>query len=235
MINEADVDLWDRSAEAWIEFVNQDLNRVRILDPVVLEMCGPLWGKSVIDVGCGEGRFSRKIATRGGNVIGIDPVKTFLVEARKLDPLGDYISGQAESLPVPDETYDFAVYYLTLCDIEDLEAAAKEAVRVVKAGGQVIVADLHPIMGRGNWTPEGYLVGDYILPSAAVYEWKGIRVKNYHRPFQAWFKAFTGAGFVLADLVEPTATSDLAAESPGQLPHTTVPNFVVMRWQKESL
>lgn len=229
----SDLELWEASAEAWLSFVQNDVNRTRILDPVVLEMCGSMWGKRVLDVGCGEGRFSRKLATRGADVIGIDPTETFLQAARSLDPLGDYVLGYANNLQFRDASIDAAVYYLSLCDLEDLDGAMREAGRVIRPGGHIVIADLHPLLGRGEWKEDSYNLRGYIEPASEVYEWSGLKVRNYHRPFSVWANSLSQAGFVMENLAEPVPSADLIAERPGFARQAMIPNFVVMRWRRD--
>jgi len=51
---------------------------------LTLEECGNLEGKSLIDVGCGSGRYSIALAKRGARVIGIDFAENMLAIARNL-------------------------------------------------------------------------------------------------------------------------------------------------------
>ncbi len=64
---------WDASAAAWLEDVEQNVTR-KMLDPLILHLCGDVSGRHTIDVGCGEGRFSRMLAERGALTTGIDPL-----------------------------------------------------------------------------------------------------------------------------------------------------------------
>ncbi|HXU22849.1 MAG TPA: methyltransferase domain-containing protein, partial [Tepidiformaceae bacterium] len=73
---------WEASAAAWTRFVDEgDLNRTYLLDPVMLELSGNVSGQLVLDVGCGEGRFSRLLQARGAHVVAIDPTPSLIREA----------------------------------------------------------------------------------------------------------------------------------------------------------
>ncbi|MFL5358034.1 hypothetical protein [Archangium sp.] len=67
---EADEELshsyWDESADAWNHFVESGLDyyRVELHGPALLEACGEVTGLEVLDLGCGQGWFSRQVASR---------------------------------------------------------------------------------------------------------------------------------------------------------------------------
>ena len=59
-------DLWASSSSAWIENVRKgDPNRTHLLDAPMLRLAGDVCGLTVLDVGCGEGRFCRMLSERG--------------------------------------------------------------------------------------------------------------------------------------------------------------------------
>ena len=71
---------WNESAQAYIAFQDAgDRNRTLLLDPVMLDLCGDVHGRSAVDIGCGEGRFSRMLSERGASVVGIDVTPTISV------------------------------------------------------------------------------------------------------------------------------------------------------------
>jgi 2-polyprenyl-3-methyl-5-hydroxy-6-metoxy-1,4-benzoquinol methylase len=84
---------WDASADAWIACVDSgDASREVLLDPIVTQLCGDVAGLAVLDIGCGEGRFSRKLADSGAVVTGIDPCRAFVEAAARRHPTGNYRS-----------------------------------------------------------------------------------------------------------------------------------------------
>src|SRR5262249_24369897 len=72
-----------------------------------------LAGKDVIELGCGTAYVSSWIARRGARVVGIDNSEAQLATARRLQrqhgldfPL---LHGNAETVPYPDASFDFAI------------------------------------------------------------------------------------------------------------------------------
>src|SRR5689334_15231337 len=135
------IDLWRMCAKAWIADQGDegDGSRRDILDPALDPFLASISGKQVLDRGCGEGRFARRMRSNGAVVAGIDPVAKFIERAIDRDPDGDYQVAFAESLPFADCSFDAAISYLTIMDIEDYDRAASEMVRVVRPGGSIVL------------------------------------------------------------------------------------------------
>jgi ubiquinone/menaquinone biosynthesis C-methylase UbiE len=72
---------------------------------------------------------------------GIEPDAFMLERARKhaaeQGRVVDLHDARAEALPFPDNTFDTVIVTLTLCSVQDLEAALSEARRVLKPGGEL--------------------------------------------------------------------------------------------------
>ena len=119
---------WEESAKAWMATLGPDGDFARrfVLDQPMLARVQWSGARSVLDVGCGEGRFCRLLAAGGVDTTGIDPAGSLIGEAMRLHPGGDYRVASAERLPFDDEAFDLVVAYLSLIDIPDLEAAIRE-------------------------------------------------------------------------------------------------------------
>ncbi len=127
--------------------------------PVLASFCGvgnpfslgPIYsGEAVLDIGCGGG-FDTLVAARlvgpGGRAAGIDVTGEMIEQARANLALVNlqnvsFRVGEAEALPFPDQDFDVVisngVFNLTL----DKELALKEAHRVLKPGGRLLLADM---------------------------------------------------------------------------------------------
>ena len=102
---------------------------------------------TVADLGAGEGMISQLMARRAAKVWCIDnsprmvEVGTELATRNGLANL-EYKLGDLEQVPLPDQSVDLALLSQALHHARRPQAAVKEAWRILKPGGQVVVIDL---------------------------------------------------------------------------------------------
>ena len=230
---------WTESADAWIaeQGADGDLSRRFILDARMLERVDSLAPAKALDVGCGEGRFCRILRQRGIATVGIDPTRPLLERARSLDPEGEYREAAAEALPFPDDCFDLVVSYLTLIDIPDIELATTEMARVLRPGGALLIANLNGFATAnvdGRWVPDNddtlrFRIDNYLSERANWAEWKGIRVRNWHRPLSRYMSAMLAAGLILRHFDEP---APFGGEPTWADRNSRIPFFHVMEWRR---
>jgi len=98
--------------------------------------------KVILDVGCGTGRFSAKLADKfNAQVIAIDPSKTMLAKAKQsiLHPSVVFQYGDAQHLPVPNESARLLYLSMVYHHIEHPSVAAQEFHRVLRIGGFICI------------------------------------------------------------------------------------------------
>lgn len=235
----ADDNGWNASAEAWIADMKGDAgdwSRLHVLDAPMTARATASGISNALDVGCGEGRFCRRLAARGIATTGIDPTVAMLAEARRRHGEGRYLCARAEALPFADASFDLVLAYLTLIDIDDCEAAIAEMARVAAPGGRVLIANLasqFSANGGAGWveTKDGapvFPIDDYLVPRSEWYAWRGINVRNWHRPLSQYIRAFFAAGLTLTHFDEP----EPAIGGPRADRYRRIPWFVIMEWAK---
>ncbi|MHB8683601.1 MAG: class I SAM-dependent methyltransferase [Dehalococcoidia bacterium] len=231
---------WASSARAYIDFQDRpDYNRTLLLDPVMLEQCGDVRGRRVLDSGCGEGRFCRMLAGRGAQVVGLDLTHELVEEAGARDgAAGAYICASAETLPFADAAFDLVVSYVTLVDIVDYAAAIRASARVLRPGGQLVVANVGFVTASEGWQRDEsgrrlyHRVDRYAEERPQVYEWAGMRIVNWHRPLSQYMRAYLGAGLMLREFLEPVPEDTSLRTQDYFEDWFRVPQFTVMRWEK---
>ena len=230
---------WADSAQAYIDFQDRgDRNRTVLLDPVMLQLCGDVCDIDAIDIGCGEGRFSRMLAERGARVTGIDLTPGMVRAAVERDADGAYVRGSAEHLPFGNASFDLAISYITLVDIVDFRAAVRESARVLRRGGRLIAANLSFVTASEPWVRDDAglrlyrPIDRYAEERSQVYEWLGIRIVNWHRPLSAYMQAYLDAGLTLRDFLEPVPEDQSLRDDPSCEDWFRIPEFTVMHWEK---
>jgi SAM-dependent methyltransferase len=101
----------------------------------------------VADLGCGEGYLTIEAARWASSVIAVDRSEVVLKRARSLARRRRvsnvmWKKGELEKLPMKDGSVDVALLSQALHHAQDPERALREAARVTKGGGRVLVLDL---------------------------------------------------------------------------------------------
>ncbi len=97
---------------------------------------------TVLDLGSGTGRFTPALAdTFGGPVWGVEPSANMRAEALRVaaHPAVTYLDGRAERIPLPDDSCDLVLMYLSFHHVKDRPAATAEIARVLKPLGRVLL------------------------------------------------------------------------------------------------
>ncbi len=230
---------WNESAAAWIADMADegDFGRRFVLDAPMLARVSAGGFKHALDVGCGEGRFCRKLRSLDVAAIGIDPTQVLIERARVLDPDGDYRIGRAEALDFPDGSFDLVVSYLTLIDIADVAAAIAEMTRVLKPGGALLIANLNSFTTAAQpdgWTrgADGKLqlrIDNYMEERADWVSWRGIRILNWHRPLSTYMSRLLANGLQLEHFSEPLPNG---GDPDTVSRYRRAPWFLIMEWRK---
>ena len=89
--------------------------------------------RTVLEVGCGTGHFTRWLAARGLSIFGLDLSLCMLAGARRFGGTL-YMRGDALALPFSDRAFDLVLLITTLEFVADPALAIAEAVRVARQG-----------------------------------------------------------------------------------------------------
>jgi ubiquinone/menaquinone biosynthesis C-methylase UbiE len=144
-----------------------------------------LRGKSILDLACGTGRWLERLLPQGCKAgVGIDFSSAMLeVAAEKPTIRGRLARAGCESLPLPGDCFDLAVCSFAVGHIYDLESVACELGRVMKAGADVFVTDLHSEAYAWGWRV-GFRFGG-----------TAVQIETHHRTADEIVRVFGLNGF----------------------------------------
>jgi ubiquinone/menaquinone biosynthesis C-methylase UbiE len=127
---------FDVSGDAYDRFMGR---YSRGLAPLVVDFAGIEPGMNVLDVGCGPGALSERLAERVGAeaVSAADPSEQFVAACTERVPGADVRRAEAEELPWQHDWFDAALAQLVVNFMRDARAGVSEMRRVVQLGGVV--------------------------------------------------------------------------------------------------
>ncbi len=116
-------------------------------------MMHSFFAKDVVELGCGTGRWLRRLETAGlRSLTGVDISDAMLTEAeRKCLHSTSLIHSDCAATPLPARAADCVLASFLLSYVQDPWRFADEATRILRPGGTVIVSDLHPNTQSYGW------------------------------------------------------------------------------------
>jgi ubiquinone/menaquinone biosynthesis C-methylase UbiE len=205
--------IWDERASDWLAWARTPGHdsywyySAGFFDDIV-----PSPPAKVLEVGCGEGRVARDLASHNHSVVAMDSSRFLANEAREADPKSAYLVGDGTLLPFRDARFDIVVSYNSLQDVDDMPAAVGEAARVLRDSGRFCVCIVHPIRDAGSFASEAgdapFSISDSYF-EARTYE-ESIERDGLQMTFTSWrysleqyARALEDAGFLIERVREP--------------------------------
>jgi SAM-dependent methyltransferase len=188
-----------------------------------------LAGTDAIELGCGTAYVSAWLARRGARVVGIDNSEAQLATARRLQeahglrfPL---LHGNAESVPYPDASFDFAVSEYGACLWADPMRWVPEAARLLRPGGRLhFLTNSHLLMLCAPPEEDQTATDRLLRPAFGMHrmEWPGESGVEFHLSHGDWIRLLRRSGFEIEDLVEVRPPEGAVTRYP----------FVTLEWAR---
>ncbi len=232
--NEETRGAWNRNAAFWDERMGEGNDFVEVLIwPATEQLLELRPGERILDIACGNGLSSRRLAAMGAEVVACDFAEEMIAHAleRTAGHAGRirYLvldaTDEAALLALGEGQFDAAICNMALFDMAAIDPLARALARLLRPGGRFVFSVLHPCF-NGPHTAlvaeaedrEGDIVTvysvkvfDYISPTvtcAAAMRGQPKPQLVFHRPLQVLLGTYFAAGFVLDGLVEPVFPAD---------------------------
>lgn len=215
---------WDPVAAWYDKLVGEsgsDYHRNVIL-PAALRLLGPVAGRSVIDLCCGQGVLAGPLLEAGATrFTGIDASKRLIQAARKRhgrDPRVRFLVADATKPGEwEDAGHDAAACLMAVHDVDDLDGLCARLAGSLKPGGRAVLVFMHPCFRVPRQTHWGWdndqkvqfrRVDRYVSPieiPIATHPGKdtGEQTVFHHRPLAEVLNALGKAGLAVTACEEP--------------------------------
>jgi SAM-dependent methyltransferase len=252
------MEVWDNIAGWWDDKIGDGNDTQDILvEPAQERLLDLKPGEKVLDIACGAGRFTRRMAGHGVDIVAFDHSSKFIERARRrtiehrnrIEYRVMSASDRATLLSLGEKTFDAAVCTMALMDMAEIGPLLSTLPLLLKPRARFVWSVTHPVFNSGDAKllaeaeEDGnklvnrfrVKIGDYLTTRMTMS--LGISGQPelqhcFHRPISVLLNACFDQGFVLDRLEEPAFPPGLGPASGRPLSwanYTAVPQVLVAR------
>lgn len=236
-------EVWDANAAYWDEYMGEGNDFVELLCwPAIERLLDPHPGDHILDIACGNGLTSRRLANLGCQVNAFDFSSEMIKKAKqRTGELYDHIryhvldaTQESGLLQLGERKFNGAISNMALFDMAEIDPLFRALSKLLQPGGCFVYSVLHPCFNN----PHSSLMAETLDHSGKITTEYSVRVSRYisssveytvalreqpqpqllfHRPVQELLAAGFNTGFVLDGLEERAFPADM--------PHAGEPTF----------
>jgi len=250
---------WETNATWWDAYYKEGNDfHLTLIAPPTERLLAIENGDTILDVACGNGAFSRRMAALGARVVAFDFSTPFIECAQKrtiddADRIEYHVidaTDEAAMLALGEGQFDAAVCTMAIMDMEEIEPLAAALPRLLRPRGRFVFSIMHPCFNNMGCrmsieeedregeirTVRSVKVARYVTPFSA----QGIGIVGqpvpqtyFHRPLQVLLEPFLRNGLVVDGLEETAFTDASAARGPLSWDHfAEIPPVLIVRLRK---
>ncbi len=226
--NEETRQSWNENAGFWDSRMGEGNDWVEVLVwPVTERLLELKAGEQILDIACGNGLTSRRLAAMGAKVVAFDFAQEMIAHARQRtadsdDRIAYHVldaTDRTALLALGEGQFDAALCQMALFDMADIEPLLSVLPRLLRPGGRFVFSVIHPCFNSAKVihvaeledrdgeivTSYAIKVSSYMTPlvsHGAAIPGQPRPQLYFHRPLQVLLEAGFEAGFVLDGLEE---------------------------------
>ena len=188
--NQFSREAWDANAEVWDSRMGDEGNDFfRILQwPVITSFLNLQPGQRILDIACGNGLTSRKLAESGVRVTAFDFSANLVEKSKARENPNSLISyhvidatNQEQLLSLGERAFDSALCNMALFDMADIEILFRILPRLLKPNGIFVFSLMHPAFNNAS----SMHVMEEIDDEGEIKTVYSVKISRYMTPYQA--------------------------------------------------
>lgn len=241
--------VWDNIAEWWDDTIgNGNLFQDYLIEPSQERLLDLKPGERVLDIACGAGRFTRRMAAQGVTILAFDHSEKFIERAKQrttenTDRIEYRVINATDNKTLLDlgkKEFDAAVCTMAIMDMSSITPMISILPELLKPGGRFVFSVAHPAFNSGT----SRLIAEEVYQDGDLHTISGVKLTEYskafmhmgigvpgqsepqhyfHRPISMIFNTCFKFGFVLDGIEEPAMPEELVDSRPSPLNWVKLP------------
>jgi ubiquinone/menaquinone biosynthesis C-methylase UbiE len=220
---------WERTADSFEKLHHRSLARygamgwgIYHLPERRLRLLGDVSGKDVLELGCGAALWSIALAKAKARVVGLDLSPRRLEQARsnqrKARTFFPLLEASAESVPLPDSSFDLIFCDYGAMTFADPYRTVPECARLLRPGGELVFATWSPLQALCHDRKRERLSPRLLRPYFGLHRLESEGSVEFQLPYGEWIRLFRENGFEVERLEEPRPPSSARSSflAPGE-------------------
>ncbi|MBB3700606.1 methyltransferase domain-containing protein [Flammeovirga yaeyamensis] len=238
-VNQENKEIWNTNAGEWDKAMGEFGNdwHLQLIAPETERLLNLKEGQFLLDAGCGNGIFSRRMANKGVKVTAFDFSETNIELSKKYSSDNiDYhvldMTFEADLIQLTDKKYHGIVSNMVFMDVPEVETFFSKINYLMKDDGHFVFSIQHPCFNSEFMevtNEENILMKGYIDASTS----KGKAVSEqkedqfyFHRPISYYINLGAKNGLVVDACIEPTFEKEVGG------PFTKFPPILIISMRK---
>ncbi len=221
---------WEKNSTYWDEYMGDESNEFHreIIKPHTQELLSVKPGERVLDIGCGNGNFSRRLAELGAEVVAFDYSSTMIERAKarsqtQRENISYHILDGTDYealISLGKGSFHKAVANMALMDMAQIEPLFRALYHLLTDRGILVFSIMHPCFQppgmKKIWEEEDVQGNMQKRTSIQIFRyskpetWEGLGIRNqpepslyFHRPLSTLLRTCFELGFVANGIKEP--------------------------------
>ena len=215
-----------------------------IEEPLMLKLIGDAGGKDILDIGCGTGELSSRLAQTADSVLGVDISQRMLDIAKEKNTSANilYEKLSMENIGSLGKKFDMAVSSLAFHYVENFEKLILDISKLLKKRGSLVFSQEHPMVTANkqlkDWvfdpeTKDRYWpVSNYNEEGERSEKWFIDNIKKYHRTLSSIINTIIRNDFEILEIAESRADDELISKNPKFLNGKNLAHFLFIKARK---